>query len=203
MSAWHLAQCIKTRMQGRIDGTVCDGTNTVDILVTGCEVSLWVAEQFVADLRKCFPKLGVLSVSSNKLLGLFGQYLTMPAMGFPFTHKTLDLKDSIVIIVSHSGGTFSPLACSNLMQSFSSSLFTVTSEWDTQVGKQLRSMYGDKNDLLTSRIFSTEVGVRPAEPCSVSVVATHQLLTNIFEHICVTIISDPHFRSVSGAVSIV
>ena len=24
--------------------------------------------------------------------------------------------------------------------------------------------YGDKNDLLTSRIFSTEVGVRPAEP---------------------------------------
>ena len=61
-------------------------------------------------------------------------------------------------------------------------------------------MYGDKNDLLTSRIFSTDVGVRPAEPCSVSVVATHQLLTNIFEHIALTIISDPHFRSVTGAI---
>ena len=59
-------------------------------------------------------------------------------------------------------------------------------------------MYSD--DLLSSRIFSTDVGVRPAEPCSVSVVATHQLLTNIFEHICVTIISDPQFRHVSGAV---
>jgi hypothetical protein len=61
-------------------------------------------------------------------------------------------------------------------------------------------MYGDKNDLLTSRIFSTEVGVRPAEPCSVSVVATHQLLTNIFEHICVTIIANPHFRAITGAI---
>ena len=28
----------------------------------------------------------------------------------------------------------------------------------------------------------TGIGVRPAEPCSVSVVATHQLLTQIFEH---------------------
>jgi hypothetical protein len=108
----------------------------------------------------------------------------MPAVGFPYTAKTMDMKDPIVILVSHSGGTFGSLACSNLLQSFSSSIFTVSSEWDTQIGKQLRSMYGDKNDLLTSRIFSTEVGVRPAEPCSVSVVATHQLLTNIFEHIC-------------------
>ena len=87
---------------------------------------------------------------------------------------------------------------------------------------------------MTSRIFTTEVGVRPAEPCSISVVATHQLLTNIFEHICefhffllfdsrflllrvytltplsfsnllyyfsgVTIIGNPHFRSISGSI---
>ena len=58
-------------------------------------------------------------------------------------------------------------------------------------------MYSD--DLLSSRIFSTDCGVRPAEPCSVSVVATHQLLTNIFEHICVTIISNPQFVHVSGS----
>lgn len=110
----------------------------------------------------------------------------------------MDLKDPIIIIVSHSGGTFGPLACSNLLQSFSSSIFAVTSEWDTQVGKQLRSMYSD--DLLESRIFSTDVGVRPAEPCSVSVVATHQLLTNIFGHICITIISNPQFSKAAGAV---
>ena len=71
---------------------------------------------------------------------------------------------------------------------------------DTQVGKQLRGMYTGKNDLLSSRIFSTEAGVRPAEPCSVSVCATHQLLTNIFEHICLTIISDPQFCYITGSV---
>jgi hypothetical protein len=101
--------------------------------VTGCEVSLWAAEQFASDLSKCFPKLYVKPVSANKLLGLFGQELSMPAIGFPYTEKTLDMKDPIVILVSHSGGTFGSLACSNLLQSFSSSIFTVSSEWDTQV----------------------------------------------------------------------
>ena len=53
----------------------------------------------------------------------------MPCPGFPYSQKTMDMKDPIVIIVSHSGGTFGPLACSNLLQSFSSSIFAVTSEW--------------------------------------------------------------------------
>lgn len=83
-----------------------------------------------ADLSKCFPKLVIKTVSSNKILGLFGQELSMPTIGFPFTGKTLDMHDDpIVIIVSHSGGTFSPLACSNLLQSFSRSIFAITSEW--------------------------------------------------------------------------
>ena len=104
-------------------------------------LELWVAEQFCADLQKCFPRLGVKACSSNKLLGLFGQELPTPAIGFPFTSRTLHGGNNpIVIIVSHSGGTFAPLACSNLLQSFSSSIFVVTSEWDTQIGKQLRSM---------------------------------------------------------------
>jgi hypothetical protein len=200
MSSWHLMQCIKRRLRGKVDGSIENHAGQIDILVTGCEVSLWLAEQFVSDLQKCFPKLYVKAVSSNKLLGLFGQELSMPTIGFPYSQKGMDLKDPIVLIVSHSGGTFAPLACSNLLQSFSSSIFAVCSEWDTQVGKQLRSIYSGGLDLLTSRIFSTEVGVRPAEPCSISVVATHQLLTNIFEHICMTILSDPNFRYVTGSI---
>ena len=39
-------------------------------------------------------------------------------------------QDSIVLIVSHSGGTFAPLAISNLMPSMTSNIFAVTSEWD-------------------------------------------------------------------------
>ena len=48
--------------------------------------------------------------------------------------------------------------------------------------------------VLNHRIFSTEVGIRPAEPCSVSVAATHQLLTNLLEYVSVVILSDPRFR---------
>ena len=59
MTAWHLGQCIKKIMQRHTDGTVENHASQVDILVTGCEVSLWVSEQFVSDLQKCFPKLYV------------------------------------------------------------------------------------------------------------------------------------------------
>jgi hypothetical protein len=78
----------------------------------------------------------------------------------------------------------------------------VTSEWDTQIGKQLRAMDdisdGDEH-LFNSRIFTTDVGLRPAEPCSISVAATHQLLTNLFEYISVVILSDDSFRRVTNA----
>jgi hypothetical protein len=80
----------------------------------------------------------------------------------------------------------------------------VTSEWDTQIGKQLRVMDAMDNvegfdQLFSSRIFSTEVGVRPAEPCSLSVVATHQLLTNLFEYIAALVLSDMRYSHAAAA----
>lgn len=79
----------------------------------------------------------------------------------------------------------------------------MTSEWDTQIGKQLRAMdtlNGEEEDnLFNSRIFTTDVGMRPAEPCSVSVAATQQLLTNLFEYICAFILSDSRFRRSTAA----
>jgi hypothetical protein len=66
--------------------------------------------------QKSFPNLRIKAVSSNKLLGLYGQELAVPALGFPDAPKTHHLHDTIIIIVSHSGGTFAPLACSNLLQ---------------------------------------------------------------------------------------
>ena len=76
-------------------------------------------------------------------------------------------------------------------------MFVLTSEWDTQIGKQLRSM---SDGVLGSKIFTTNVGVRPAEPCSLSVAATHQLLTQLFQQIATAILSNPEFRRISGAV---
>eukprot|EP00523_Entomoneis_sp_CCMP467_P020382 CAMPEP_0168849630 /NCGR_PEP_ID=MMETSP0727-20121128/11463_1 /TAXON_ID=265536 /ORGANISM="Amphiprora sp., Strain CCMP467" /LENGTH=1558 /DNA_ID=CAMNT_0008903533 /DNA_START=441 /DNA_END=5117 /DNA_ORIENTATION=+ len=197
LAAHTLGRCLRERLEARVNGTL--STRAVDILVTGVEVSLWVGEQFASDLQKSFPKLRTLAVSSNKLLGLYGQDISVPCVGFPYSSTSHDLQDAIVIIVSHSGGTFAPLSCSNLLQSTTQNIFVVTSasEYETQVGKQLLSMDmmdGDEDCLFRSRIFSTEVGVRTAEPCSLTVVATHQILTNLFEYISALILSDVRFR---------
>ena len=79
----------------------------------------------------------------------------------------------------------------------------MTSEWDTQISKQLRAMDTTEDShalVIHSRIFSTDVGMRPAEPCSVSVVATHQLLTNLFQYICALVLSERRYRQCTGAV---
>jgi hypothetical protein len=201
LTAFHLSRCLRKRLEARIAGTISH--RSMDIVLTGCEVSLWVAEQFASDLKNCFPGLIITAISSNKLLGSFGQEIAIPATGFPYSSETYSLQDSIVIIVSHSGGTFAPLACANLLQSATRNMFVVTSEWDTQIGKQLRAIDaadGDSEHIFTSRIFSTEVGMRPAEPCSISVAATHQLLTNLLEYIAVVILSEERFRQVTEAV---
>lgn len=82
-------------------------------------------------------------------------------------------------------------------RSKTNNIFVVTSEWDTQVGKQLRA---GASDFFSSRIFTTDVGVRPAEPCSLSVVAQHQVLTQRFETISLTILGNEDLRRISGAV---
>ena len=42
--------------------------------------------------------------------------------------------------------------------------------------------------------------MRPAEPCSISVVATHQLLTNLLQYLAVVILSEDRLRRITQAV---
>lgn len=204
LAAFTLGRALRTKLKA-LDGNHHQDCNRVDILVTGCEVSLWVGEQFASDLQKALPRLRICAMSTNKLLGLYGQAISVPAVGFPASPTTLDLHDAIIIIVSQSGGTFSPLLCSKLLQSTTDHLFVVTSEYDTQIGRQLRALddatkSGSVLDNISTRIFSTGVGLRPSEPASLTVAATHQLLTNLFEYICILMIEHPLYRRISGAV---
>ena len=196
LTAWNLARCLKKRLARRVNRTI-KSEGSIDVVVTGCEVSLWLAEQFASDLQTAFPRLRVKAISSNKILGLWGQDLPVPSVGFTNSKKTDDFTDAIVIIVSHSGGTFAPLATSNLLVSSTNSIFVVASEWDTQIGKQLRAMKSEGE--FDSRIFTTDVGVRPAEPCSISVAATQQLLTQIFLHMSLVILDNADFRKYTNA----
>lgn len=101
LTAFNLSRCLRERLDAHVQGTV--PALAIDILVTGCEVSLWLGEQFCCDLQKAFPMLRIKAISSNKLLGLYGQEIAIPSVGFPFSSKTYSLHDTIVIIVSHSG----------------------------------------------------------------------------------------------------
>jgi len=122
LTAYNLSRCLRQRLEAHVAGTV--HPRAIDILLTGCEVSLWLAEQFSSDLQKSFPNLRIKAISSNKLLGLYGQEIGVPSLGFPDAPKTHHLHDAIIIIVSHSGGTFAPLSCSNLLQVCTRDTFT-------------------------------------------------------------------------------
>ncbi|CAK9023116.1 unnamed protein product [Durusdinium trenchii] len=180
-SAMSLSRALLARLREKMSGqSAPDG---IDLLVTGCEVSLWLGEQFATDLAHCFKHLNVRTVSANKLLGLSGQQFSMCQTGHDLSDNW-DLHDCVVLIISHSGGTFASLAVSKLLQAVTKRIFVVTSEWDTQIGKQLRALG------TYSHVFSTNISLRPAEPCSVSVAATQQLLTQILMYLAFRILSD-------------
>ena len=132
LTAYNLSRCLRKRLEKRIRGEV--HPNATDILLTGCEVSLWLAEQFASDLQKALPNLRIKAISSNKILGMYGQDIAIPSLGFPSAPQTDHLDDAIVIIVSHSGGTFAPLSCSNLLQVRNTEKMMMMGDWHKGVG---------------------------------------------------------------------
>ena len=83
-------------------------------------------------------QLRVKVISANKVLALMGLEFNTASAGFSYNEATYDLKDAVVLIVSHSGGTFSSLAVSNLLKSVTNSIFVVAGDWDTQISRALR-----------------------------------------------------------------
>ena len=110
-----------------------------------------------------------------------GQGFSIPQPGFRLNECSFNFSRSCVLLISHSGGTFSTLNCANLLKAFTEDLFVVTSEWDTQIARAVRSSKtgAAPSFKLASYVFSTGCGLRPAEPCSLTVAATHYLLTEL------------------------
>ena len=184
ITAWTFTSKLRERLRQHRAGTH-DGS--VDLLITGCEVSLWTGEQFGSDLQLIYPKLKIEVISANKLLGELGQTTPIPQPGFRFNSETHNLNRTIVLILSHSGGTHGALACCSLLSGYTSNIFVVTSELDTHLARAVRlftrpmkdedSEAASFVDLSSQHVFSTHTGFRPAEPCSVSIIAMHHLLS--------------------------
>ena len=52
-----LLQPVINRIKNRQSGKVAKDSLSVDLLLTGCEVSLWVLEQFASDLSQVMQHL--------------------------------------------------------------------------------------------------------------------------------------------------
>ena len=154
---------MRDEIVGSSDGAEIDRQRrSVDLLIIGCEVSLWLGEQFHADLHRVFPRLRIVTMSANKLLGQLGQRLPIPQTSFPFHDGSLNLFDTPCLLISHSGGTFSTLGCCNLLKSFTPHIFAVTSDWDTQLTASIRlGAHGRSKKTMASYVLTTHVGFRP------------------------------------------
>jgi hypothetical protein len=62
ISGQSLAETLVRSMQRRM----LEKKDTTDLIIGGVEVSLWLGEQFAADLRRIFPNLNISTVSANK-----------------------------------------------------------------------------------------------------------------------------------------
>lgn len=99
----HLLSCMSYRLKHRLD--------IYDLLISGVEASLWMAEQWAADVRRIFPLINIVTVSPNKLLGL-GQH-SAGKVFFPsseaISEKRIDSEHTCVLFISQSGQTFATL----------------------------------------------------------------------------------------------
>lgn len=62
LSGQSLAEAVIKSMQLRVQ----NNQDLTDLIIGGIEVSLWMAEQWAADLRRVFPNLNVTTTSANK-----------------------------------------------------------------------------------------------------------------------------------------
>lgn len=101
------------------------GTHGVHLLLTGVEVSLWLAEQFASDLSLTFPKLRVQAISANKICQMLGSSCCL--LG-----STLDVltPHTVCLAVSQSGQTSPTIhAARALEQLLPGQVFVMTGEW--------------------------------------------------------------------------
>ncbi|GAP94296.1 hypothetical protein [Leptolyngbya sp. NIES-2104] len=146
---------------------------SLDLLITGVESSLWVGEQFAQDLALLFPGLTIKTLSANQVL----RRLQYDLEGLHLDNA------SIVLAISQSGQTFPTLQATNAFeelrrQGLIGELFILTGEVCSLMGSAIAQYYYQDSDF-TRRIFVNCSGRRSAEPATVSIAATQATLTEL------------------------
>lgn len=145
----------------------------VDLLVTGVENSLWLGEQFAKDLSAVMPLLSVKALSANTVLKILQNDFESLALA----------KQSIVLVLSHSGRTFPSLqvmeACDLLVRrGVIRDFFVLVGEPDALLGSPILTP-NLPGEPFSRRLFTTGAGRRRAEAATATVAAMHQSLTEL------------------------
>jgi len=162
-------------------------TDSTDLIIAGVEISLWVAEQFAADLRGIFPQLNIVTVSANKLLGL-GDSGSAGKVFFPGADHVLTRRIdeyTCALLISQSGQTFPTLHATRRVASLiCERTFLMTGCFNSKMEQALVESYQERGlKYGRNRVFNNYSGNRPAEPSSCAIVATFHSLTHLLLHL--------------------
>ena len=199
--ALHLVSCMKRRISENLD--------TIDLLISGVEVSLWIAEQFAGDMRLIFPQLNITTISANKLLSYVPPVPGRRHTSFskvPYfsgceniTPRKID-KSTCILMISQSGQTFPTLQATRLLLSFTttidiSKIWVLTGCFNSKMELALKESYEKQREDKSKRsatvaeypypcrVFNNYSGHRSAEPSTVAVVASYHTLTRMQLHV--------------------
>ncbi|MFN9619348.1 MAG: hypothetical protein ACK55X_06515 [Synechococcaceae cyanobacterium] len=145
----------------------------VDLLITGVENSLWLGEQFGADLAALMPQLSVRTESANTVLALLQN--SIESLGLA--------RQSIVLVISHSAQTFASRqvmeACDLLVRTgVIRDFFLLVGEAESLVGSPLLANHRP-GESFSRRLFCSGAGRRSAEPATITAVAIQQTLAEL------------------------
>lgn len=174
----ELVRCMRRRIRLNLD--------TIDLLISGVEASLWMAEQWASDLRSVFPQLNVSTVSANKLLGLGSP--SPSQVFFPGSESILERRIDVhtcCLMISQSGQTFATLhATEKVCKIMSTRVWIITGTFNSKMETAVVENYkASGKKYLRDRVFCNYSGSRPAEPSSVAVAATWHSLSRLLLHL--------------------
>ena len=175
----------------------------VDVLVTGCEASLWIGEQFASDLQNLFPSLRIVAMSANKVIGVLSNSRgSAPMSGFAFSSRTMSLKKTVVLAISHSGQTFPTLHATHTLRKLCGDrVFVLSGSVDSKMCAAVGQL-SSADAPWVARCWSTFAAWRPAEALTISAVACHQTCTELLLYLARKAVAasdtDAAFASAAG-----
>lgn len=178
-TAFRFQRCLAYLVKQRAK----ESSNGIDVLIYGVENSLWLGQQFAADLARVFPRLKVVSMSSNWVLGMLQKdHGHVAPLNWTLSSKTFELsRHAITLAISQSGTTYPTVWATRLLRSQPVpgliNMFALSGTFDTVLANSIGDDARSCN--FAANRFSTHSGIRPAEPSTLASMCMHHTLTKL------------------------